>query len=132
MGVIECAKHDLVKPYPVYPEKEGIFVAEFKFTGLLMPSEQMKITGLPIDLDLYESEYQITDSDIKQLLTSSTQKKKNKKKKKKGTGNSGMGESNIETMDALEDDGDEDFEDESEQPVKKTTSQKAKPAKSES
>jgi len=76
MGVIECAKHDLVEPYPVYHEKDGEFVAEFKFTLLLMPSGQMKITGLPIDLDLYESEYKITDNDIKQLLTSSTQRKK--------------------------------------------------------
>ncbi|CAF1665959.1 unnamed protein product [Adineta ricciae] len=132
MGVIECAKHDLVEPYPVYQEKEGEFVAEFKFTVLLMPSGQMKITGLPIDLDLYESEYKITDSDIKQLLTSSTQKKKNKKKKKKGTGNPGTGENNIETMDAVEDDGDEDFEDEPEQPVKKTISQKVKSTKSKS
>ena len=132
MGVIECAKHDLVEPYPVYQEKEGEFVAEFKFTLLLMPSGQMKITGLPIDLDLYESEYKITDSDIKQLLTSSTQKKKNKKKKKKGTGNPGTGENNIETMDAVEDDGDEDFEDEPEQPVKKTASQKVKSTKSKS
>jgi len=78
MGVIECAKHDLVEPYPVYQEKDGEFVAEFKFTVLLMPSGQMKITGLPIDLDLYESEYKINESDIKQLLTSSAQKKKKK------------------------------------------------------
>ncbi|CAF1086188.1 unnamed protein product [Adineta ricciae] len=82
--------------------------------------------------EVYESEYKITDTDIKQLLTSSTQKKKNKKKKKKGTGNPGTGENNIETMDAVEDDGDEDFEDEPEQPVKKTTSQKVKSTKSKS
>jgi len=87
MGVIECAKHDLVEPYPVYQEKDGEFVAEFKFTLLLMPSGQMKITGLPIDLDLYESEYKIMDNDIKQLLTSSTQKKKKNKKKKKANSN---------------------------------------------
>ncbi|CAF1086152.1 unnamed protein product [Adineta ricciae] len=127
MGVIECAKHDLVEPYPVYQEKEGEFVLGLKLTVLLMPSGQMKITGLPIDLDLYESEYKVTDSDIKQLLTSSTQKKK-----KKGTGNSGTGGNAIEMMDAVEDDGKEDFEDEPEQPVKKTASQKAIPAKSES
>ncbi len=83
MGVIECAKHDLVEPYPVYQEKEGEFVAEFKFTVLLMPSGQMKITGLPIDLDLYESEYKIVDNDIKKLLTSSTQKKKIKRRRRK-------------------------------------------------
>jgi hypothetical protein len=42
MGVIECAKHDLVEPYPVYQEKDEEF---FKFTLLLMPSAQMQITN---------------------------------------------------------------------------------------
>ncbi|CAF1271949.1 unnamed protein product [Adineta ricciae] len=126
MGVIECAKHDLVEPYPVYQEKEGEFVAEFKFTLLLMPSGQMKITGLPIDLDLYESEYKIADSDIKQLLTSSTQKKKNKKKKKKGTGASGAAA--LDNVEAVEDDGDEDFEDEPD-PVAQKKSTKSKKSK---
>jgi curved DNA binding protein len=112
MGVIECAKHDLVEPYPVYQEKDGEFVAEFKFTILLMPSGQMKITGLPIDLDLYESEYKIIDNDIKQLLTSSAQKKKKNKKKKKGANaNQGANLPTDENIEAVDDDGDEDFED---------------------
>jgi len=112
MGVIECAKHDLVEPYPVYQEKDGEFVAEFKFTILLMPSGQMKITGLPIDLDLYESEYKVIDSDIKQLLTSSAQKKKKNKKKKKGANaNQGANLPTDENIEAVDDDGDEDFED---------------------
>ncbi|UJR13318.1 hypothetical protein I4U23_000336 [Adineta vaga] len=124
MGVIECAKHDLVEPYPVYQEKEGEFVAEFKFTLLLMPSGQMKITGLPIDLDLYESEYKIDDSDIKQLLTSSTQKKKKNKKKKKGTAASGA--TALDNVEAVEDDGDEDFEDEPEKDAKKKSTKSKK------
>jgi curved DNA binding protein len=127
MGVIECAKHDLVEPYPVYQEKEGEFVAEFKFTLLLMPSGQMKITGLPIDLDLYESEYKIVDNDIKQLLTSSAQKKKNKKKKnKKGTAGSGANAAATENMEAVEDDGDEDFEDQPDEVIKKKSSKSKK------
>ncbi|CAF0933059.1 unnamed protein product [Adineta steineri] len=125
MGVIECANHDLVEPYPVYQEKDGEFVAQFKFTLLLMPNGQMKITGLPIDLDLYESEYKITDSDIKQLLTSSTQKKKKNKKKKKST--TGIGASALDNVEAVEDDGDEDFEDEPDEKTKKKT--KAKQSK---
>jgi curved DNA binding protein len=126
MGVIECAKHDLVEPYPVYQDKEGEFVAEFKFTLLLMPSGQMKITGLPIDLDIYQSDYKITDGDIKQLLTSSTQNKKKKnKKKKKGNANQGATAATNENIEAVEDDGDEDFEDEPEQVVaKKSTKSK--------
>jgi len=139
MGVIECAKHDLVEPYPVYHEKDGEFVAEFKFTLLLMPSGQMKITGLPIDLDLYESEYKITDNDIKQLLTSSTQRKKKKNKKKKiGTSNVQQGlqgataiGGGIENIEVVEDDGDEDYEDEPEVTKKSTgaTSKKTKSKK---
>lgn len=130
MGVIECAKHDLVEPYPVYQEKEGEFVAEFKFTLLLMPNGQMKITGLPIDLDAYESEYKITDNAIKQLLASSTQKKKNKKKKKKGAaGAQGAGATALDTMEAVEDDGDEDFEDVPDEKPKQASSKKAKSKK---
>jgi len=126
MGVIECAKHDLVEPYPVYQEKDGEFVAEFKFTLLLMPNGQMKITGLPLDLDLYESEYKITDSDIKQLLTSSTQKKKKNKKKKKGNASQGANAIVGETVEAVEDDGDEDFEDQPDEVVQKKSTKSKK------
>jgi curved DNA binding protein len=127
MGVIECAKHDLVEPYPVYQEKEAEFVAEFKFTLLLMPSGQMRITGLPIDLDLYESEYKITDSDIKQLLTSATQKNKKKKKKnKKGNANQGANAATSENVEAVEDDGDEDFEDEPDEVAQKKSAKSKK------
>ena len=65
MGVIECAKHDLMEPYPVYFEKDGEFVAEFKFTVLLMPNSTMKITGLPVDFDCYQTENSITDETLK-------------------------------------------------------------------
>ncbi|CAF1486214.1 unnamed protein product [Didymodactylos carnosus] len=86
MGVIECAKHELVEPYPVYHEKDGEFVAEFKFTLLLMPNGQLKITGFPLDPDHYESEYKIQDQDIKQLLTSTVKRQQKKKKKNKKQG----------------------------------------------
>lgn len=81
LGVIECANHDLMEPYPVYYEREGEFVAEFKFTVLIMPNNTMKITGLPVDLEVYQSENQILDENIKKLLSLSlVTKKKNKKK----------------------------------------------------
>lgn len=88
MGVIECAKHDLMEPYPVYYEKEGEFVAEFKFTVLIMPNNTMKITGLPVDLDCYQTDNSITDEAIKSLLQLSlvTKKKKTKSKAKKADG----------------------------------------------
>ena len=65
IGVIECVNHDLMEPYPVYYEKEGEFVAEFKFTVLIMPNNTMKITGIPVDLEQYQSENQILDENMK-------------------------------------------------------------------
>ena len=83
LGVIECAKHDLVEPYPVYYEKEGEFVAEFKYTVLIMPNGTLKITGLPVELENYVTDNQITDESIKTLLASSLKTNKKKKKKSK-------------------------------------------------
>lgn len=99
MGVIECAKHDLMEPYPVYYEKEGEFVAEFKYTVLIMPNGTMKITGIPLDLELYQSDKQITDEAIKNLLALSLSSKKKKKKKsvkKAGTAKPGEEEESSE------------------------------------
>ena len=43
----------------------GEFVAQFKFTVLLMPNGPMRITGLPFESDLYESEHSIQDEELK-------------------------------------------------------------------
>jgi len=43
----------------------GEFVAQFKFTLLLMPNGPMKITGLSFDESLYESENSVTDEEMK-------------------------------------------------------------------
>lgn len=83
MGVVECVKHELIEPFTVLWEREGEFVAQFKFTVLLMPNGPMKITGLPFDADLYETEHEVQDEDLKKILTSSTSRKAAKKKKKK-------------------------------------------------
>ncbi|XP_053207642.1 proliferation-associated protein 2G4-like [Panonychus citri] len=80
MGAVECANHKLIEPFVVLFEKEGEFVAQFKFTVLLMPSGSHKITGLPCDLDSYESEHKITDDSIKSLLEKGTKAKTKKKK----------------------------------------------------
>lgn len=107
LGVIECAKHDLMEPYPVYFEKESEYVAEFKFTVLLMPNGTMKITGLPLELEHYHTENQIVDESIKSLLALSLIKKKKKKKTAKKAG-------------AAAADGEESSDDE----AKKTTEKK--------
>jgi len=84
MGLLECVNHKLLEPFTVLYEKENEFVAQFKFTVLLMPSGSHKITGLPIDLSLLESEYHIEDDSIKALLNRGVGHKAGKKKKKSG------------------------------------------------
>jgi len=87
MGLKECLNHKLIEPFPVLHEKDGEFVAQFKFTVLLMPSRSHKITGLPVDMSAYKTELKIEDESIVKLLhgsnpTSSKQKKKKKAAKK--------------------------------------------------
>jgi curved DNA binding protein len=82
MGVVECERHELLKPYKVYYEKEGEFVTQFKATVLVMPGSLVKITGLPLDASLYQSEHSITDKTVKQLLESSLKSQAKKQKKK--------------------------------------------------
>jgi curved DNA binding protein len=83
MGVVECTKHQLVEPFNVLYERDGELVAQFKFTVLLMPNGPMKITGLPFEMDNYQSEYSVQDEELKNLLASSVSRKAAKKKKKK-------------------------------------------------
>lgn len=64
----------------------GEFVAQYKFTVLLMPNGTHKITGLPFEPELCHSEYSIADPGLKSLLNSSANPKAAKKKKKKAEG----------------------------------------------
>merc|ERR1711970_1616502 len=82
MGVVECVTHKLIEPFQVLYEKEGEYVAQFKFTVLLMPNGPMKITGLPFDADVYQSEKSVEDIEIQKLLKTSANPKAAKKKKK--------------------------------------------------
>ncbi|XP_071943144.1 proliferation-associated protein 2G4-like [Antedon mediterranea] len=83
LGVSECVRHNLLQPYPVLYEKPGEFVAQFKFTTLLMPNGPHRITEDKVNLDLYDSEYAIKDEEVKNILSASTSRKAAKKKKKK-------------------------------------------------
>jgi curved DNA binding protein len=80
MGVSECVKNKLIEPYTVLYEKPHEIVAQFKFTVLLMPSGSHKITGLPFQSELYESEHKIEDEEIKKILASGVNPGKKKKK----------------------------------------------------
>ena len=81
MGVIECVKHDLFIEYPVLYEKPEEFVAQYKFTALMLPSgNTARITaGPPVAAS---SELKVEDEKLLELLAISTEKKKKDKKKK--------------------------------------------------
>ncbi|KAK6308423.1 proliferation-associated protein 2G4-like [Coregonus clupeaformis] len=85
LGVVECAKHELLQPFNVLHEKEGEFVAQFKFTVLLMANGPLRITTGLYEPELYKSEHEVEDADLKALLQSSASRKTQKKKKKKAS-----------------------------------------------
>lgn len=64
MGVVECVTHRLIEPFQVLYEKDGEYVAQFKFTVLLMPNGPHKITGLPFDPAILETDKKIEDLDV--------------------------------------------------------------------
>ena len=82
----QCVKHALFTEYPVLFDKEGTFVAQFKFTIMLLPSgnaARITAAGAPEAT----SELAVEDEGLKELLAVSTEKKKkNKPKKKKAAG----------------------------------------------
>ncbi|KAM3725258.1 Proliferation-associated protein [Dirofilaria immitis] len=82
MGVVECERHNLMRPYQVLYERDGEFVAQFKCTVLIMSNGLLKITGFPLDMNILESDMKIEDQLITSLLNSSLKPKKPKKKPK--------------------------------------------------
>lgn len=89
MGVVESVNHKLIEPFNVLYEKDSEIVAQFKFTLLLLPSGGHRITGLPFDFDLYQSDLKIEDETILSLLTRSACPKPKKKSKSKSTKSGG-------------------------------------------
>jgi len=81
LGALECVSHRLIEPFQVLQEKAGEYVAQFKYTVLLMPNGPMKITGFPFDEALVKSEHSVQDVEIQTLLKSSIKLKEKKKKK---------------------------------------------------
>merc|ERR1712232_238955 len=88
VGVSEAKRHELLEEYPVLQEKPGEFIAQFKFTVLLLPGGTKKITGLPLgDLEKQLTpSCSVKDEEIKKLLAKSANPKKKKKNEKKGEG----------------------------------------------
>jgi hypothetical protein len=79
MGVKECTDHNLLSAYPVFNERDGVFVAHFKCTVLLMPNGTKKVTGL--DLPAYFTTDKTLDEENQKLLDEIREKEEKKRKK---------------------------------------------------
>merc|ERR1712019_47414 len=84
VGASEARRHELLEEYPVLKEKQGEFVAQFKFTVLLLPGGSKKITGLPLGTGAQQcvTAQEVKDEELKKLLSTSANPKKKKKKAK--------------------------------------------------
>jgi len=82
LGVTECVKHGLFIEYPVLFEKPGEYVAQIKFTALLLPSGNVaRITG-NVPPPNVASKYSLEDEKLCALLAQTTDNKKKKKQNK--------------------------------------------------
>merc|ERR1712196_457208 len=53
IGVSEARRHELLEEYHVLQEKSKEFVAQFKFTVLLLPGGTKKVTGMDFRKDKF-------------------------------------------------------------------------------
>ncbi|XP_053672736.1 proliferation-associated protein 2G4 [Anopheles nili] len=112
LGVNECVAHKMVEPFQVLYEKHNEYVAQFKYTVLVLPNGLKVVTGYPFDATCYESEHSVQDEDMKKLLASelvlatsknalsSGKDKKKRRRRNKNKGGAAAG--------AADDAGDED------------------------
>ncbi|GMR48118.1 hypothetical protein PMAYCL1PPCAC_18313, partial [Pristionchus mayeri] len=82
MGVVECERHGLMRPYQVLYEKEGEYVAQFKATVLVLPNGLLKIAGLPLDVNTLNVSAKLEDPFLISKLNEALKPKKKKDSKK--------------------------------------------------
>jgi curved DNA binding protein len=97
IGASEAKRHELLEEYPVLKEKDKEFVAQYKFTVLLLPGGTKRITGLPFPEGQLVSAHEIKDEGLKKLLSASANPKKKKNKSKKDQPKSDAKEDGAET-----------------------------------
>ena len=83
LGVKECVSHELVAPYQVLYERPGSFICHVKFTILLMPGGNTKITGIELPTGQFVSEGKTLHADTAAVLATEMKKKKKRSNKKK-------------------------------------------------
>jgi len=81
MGITEIIKHELIDSYPVLWEKDGEFIAQFKFTVLVLPSVTEKLTA-SFPLPAVTSQYNVTE-EIQTCIALPLKRAKKKKPAKK-------------------------------------------------
>ncbi|CDH53178.1 proliferation-associated protein 1 [Lichtheimia corymbifera JMRC:FSU:9682] len=83
MGIVECAKHQVVLPYDVVYEREDAVVAQFLTTVLVTKNGNVVVTDPRFDSSIIKSDKKVTDEEILKILEiplkSATSKKKAKK-----------------------------------------------------
>jgi len=83
-GLKECMNHELLADYPVLHEKNGEFVAQFKFTCVVRPKQgPLKLCGTSPDFVKGMPELEIKDDSLTELLKQTWENPKRKKRKKK-------------------------------------------------
>eukprot|EP00917_Polyrhabdina_sp_WS-2016_P032488 GHVP01069300.1.p1 GENE.GHVP01069300.1~~GHVP01069300.1.p1 ORF type:complete len:363 (+),score=73.54 GHVP01069300.1:36-1124(+) len=80
VGISECMRHNLVHSFPIIEEKQGEFVAQFKFTVYIANSGTKKLTGLNIDSANLKPSKKLEDPEILALLAQETTTAKKPKK----------------------------------------------------
>lgn len=92
LGISEAYKHDLFHAYPVLTEKQGEYVAQFKYTIAILKNSVAVLSGLPLNVENYKSEHKIENEELVKLLNQSTKKEDQKKEKKKAKKEEGAAE----------------------------------------
>jgi methionyl aminopeptidase len=79
LGLVECCTHELLHKYPVLYEKPGYAVAHFKATVLVLQNGNDRVTTWTCQP--LESALELTDEELKELITQPLKSKKKKKPK---------------------------------------------------
>jgi len=89
-GLKECMNHELLADYPVLHEKDGEFVAQFKFTCVVRPTQgPLKLCGTDASFVKGLPEHEMQDESLKALLATTWENPKRKKRKRKKKKNQG-------------------------------------------
>jgi hypothetical protein len=79
MAINECARHNVIQPYEVLVEREGVAVVQCKMQVLLLPSGTLRVTAGSLPTDKVKSEYKVTDAELFKLINTSISGKSKKK-----------------------------------------------------